>query len=475
MALPTVLDPPKIFTLLSSSPLSPPITHRQFQTLFFQRKPSTLNPPFSLSSSLHHQHQHQYDDDDEELVIGDCLVFEQGVFQDPHLEQAFTPNPINAHPQPQNSNKPSKVEIQPENLIPEKWKEAQEAINITKKERRKLAQQLEFGRRLEKKREGLRPIRSSVSVEEDYVAYRDAELAQLKPVVLDNPRFVENESENGVKARESEGDRGVLKRSSRVVPRNPRLAVYGGTLDDVSEFLSSGNYDPDAARKNEGSQKLFTKEEKVLMNMRVPDLKATTSDKWKPLHTLAASGDIYLVGALLRHNIDINVLDKDGLSALHKVILGKKQAIFNLLLRESANPFVRDKDLLLEALQPDFVGNVGIFSVYLPALGGATLMHYAVRTASSQMIKILLLYNVDINLQDNDGWTPLHLAVQSRRTDVVRLLLIKGADKTLRNRDGLTPLDLCLYSGRDTRTYELIKLIKQSFRSNGNSFDKRRI
>ena len=28
-------------------------------------------------------------------------------------------------------------------------------------------------------------------------------------------------------------------------------------------------------------------------------------------------------------------------------------------------------------------------------------MHYAVRTASSQMIKILLLYNVDINLQDN--------------------------------------------------------------------------
>ncbi|KAK2996612.1 hypothetical protein RJ639_022149 [Escallonia herrerae] len=434
MALPTVLGPPKICTLLSSSPLSPPTAHRPFQTLSFQRKPSTLNPPFSLSSSLHHQ-QHQYDDDDEELVIGDCLVFEQGVFQDPHLEQAFTPNPNTAQPKPKNSNKSSKVEIQPENLIPEKWKEAQEAINITKKERRKLAQQLEFGRKLEKKREGLRPIRYSVSVEEDYVAYRDAKLAQLKPFVLDNPSFVADESENGVKTRESEGDHGVLKRSSRMVPRNPRLAVYGGTLDDVSEFLSSGNYDPEAARKNEG-QKLFTKEEKVLMNMRVPDLKAATSDKWKPLHTLAASGDIYLVGALLRHNFDINVLDKDGLSVLHKVILGKKQAIFNLLLRESANPFVRDK-------------------------GGATLMHYAVRTASSQMIKILLLYNVDINLQDNDGWTPLHLAVQSRRTDVVRLLIIKGADKTLRNRDGLTPLDLCLYSGRDTRTYELIKLIKQ--------------
>lgn len=34
---------------------------------------------------------------------------------------------------------------------------------------------------------------------------------------------------------------------------------------------------------------------------------------------------------------------QDGLTALHKAILCKKQAITNYLLRESANPFVRDK------------------------------------------------------------------------------------------------------------------------------------
>ena len=32
---------------------------------------------------------------------------------------------------------------------------------------------------------------------------------------------------------------------------------------------------------------------------------------------------------------------------------------------------------------------------------GATLMHYAVNAASTPTIKLLLLYNVDINLQDN--------------------------------------------------------------------------
>ncbi|KAJ6930811.1 hypothetical protein NC652_014358 [Populus alba x Populus x berolinensis] len=127
---------------------------------------------------------------------------------------------------------------------------------------------------------------------------------------------------------------------------------------------------------------------------------------------------------------------QNGWTALHRAIVCKKQAITSYLLRESADPFVRDAE-------------------------GATLMHYAVQTASAPAIKLLLLYNVDINLQDNDGWTPLHLAVQTQRTDIVKLLLIKRADKTLKNKDGLTPLDLCLSSGRDTRTYELIKLLKQ--------------
>lgn len=32
--------------------------------------------------------------------------------------------------------------------------------------------------------------------------------------------------------------------------------------------------------------------------------------KWLPLHTLAASGEFYLVDALLKHNVDINATDK---------------------------------------------------------------------------------------------------------------------------------------------------------------------
>ncbi|KAK9112595.1 hypothetical protein Scep_020114 [Stephania cephalantha] len=234
-------------------------------------------------------------------------------------------------------------------------------------------------------------------------------LRQLRPRVLDDPDIHLDVSETETETESGELGGGGCSSSGRAAPRNPRLAVYGRGLDDIAEFFNSGSYSP-GEKKSEGRRKLFTREEKFLLNKRVPNLADATSEKWLPLHTLAASGEFYLVDALLKHNVDINAADKDGLTALHRAILCKKQAVTNYLLRESANPFVRDKE-------------------------GATLMHYAVQTASIPAIKTLLLYNVDINLADDYGWTPLHLAVLTRRTDLVKLLLIKGADKTQRNKN----------------------------------------
>ncbi|XVF18098.1 hypothetical protein REPUB_Repub10bG0182300 [Reevesia pubescens] len=434
LPFPYLLSPstPKISSTLFS--LSSPSKLSLSQNLYFPRKLHSVSPSFLSSYII----QDDGDVDvDEEHVIGDCLVFEDGAFEDPYLQadSSFgnpnTSTRIAKEKPNKKKKKKQSVEIEAENLVPEQWKHVIEEINITKKERRKMAQQLEFGCRVEKKRQGLIPIRN-LNLQE-YLKYKEAKMAELNPVALDKPssfpvkKKIEEESQ--------EAEINMSSSSERVAPKNPRWAVYGRGFEDVAEFFNSENYQLNE-KKSEGPRKLFTKEEKLMLNRRIPDLATATSEKWLPLHTLAASGEFYLVDALLKHNVDINAVDKNGLTAIHKAIIGKKQAITNYLLRESANPFVRDED-------------------------GATLMHYAVNAASAPTIKLLLLYNVDINLQDNDGWTPLHLAVQTRRTDVVKLLLIRGADKMLKNKDGLTPLDLCLYSGRDTRTYELIKLLKQ--------------
>lgn len=239
----TLLNPqnPKIFSLLSSSPL-PLHTPRRlysFQTLTFFRKSSSLALATPSSSFQSPYQQEEGLVEEEEVPIGDCLVFEEGVFEDPYLQDNFDFNAQNPK-----HNKPN-LEIEPENLVPEKWKEVQEQINITKKERRKIAQQLEYGSRVEKRKQGLVPIS-----QEDYSSYRETKLAQLKPLVLDKPTSFPVKEE-AAEAAPVEGNPNEPT-SSRVVPRNPRRAVYGGTLEDISEFFNSGTYQPGGNAATQG-------------------------------------------------------------------------------------------------------------------------------------------------------------------------------------------------------------------------------
>ncbi|KQK23775.1 ankyrin repeat domain-containing protein, chloroplastic [Brachypodium distachyon] len=401
------------------------------------------------------------DDYDEDVALGDCLVFEDEAFEDPGLDLG-RPSPSPPH-RPTTSRRSRGKPISAAaggggGLVPERWKDAVEEINLTKKEKRRIAHGLRFGSRLDRR------VPSAVAAPDEYRAYREGRLdAELGHVVRD---YVEPLEDKSRAYREREARLGAepghvardyvepLEKSrapemieappppepgTRAAPRNPRMGLDVGGLEDIAELFSSKEYAPSEMEDGKKRRpKLFTDEEKALLNKRIPDLESATSSKWLPLHTLAASGDFYLLDNLLKHKVDVNALDKDGLPAIHKAIISKKHAIINYLLRNSANPFIYDKD-------------------------GATLMHYAVQTACHQTIKTLLLYNVDINRPDDYGWTPLHLAVQTQRTDIVRLLLIKGADRSSKTQDGLTPLELCLRLGHHVRTYELIKLLK-SFR-----------
>ncbi|KAK4791769.1 hypothetical protein SAY86_032182 [Trapa natans] len=173
---------------------------------------------------------------EEDHVIGDCVVFEDGIFEDPYPHSKTIPASDN-----HNKKKVNKVE--PENLVPDQWREVQAQLNISKKDKRKIAQELEFGRRVEKRKQGYAPLRS-VSLEE-YKAYKEAKMAQLKPVELDNPTKFPVKDQ-----REEHGE--VQGASERVVPKNPRMAVYGKGLQDVAEFFSSGNYQP-GVRSSDGN------------------------------------------------------------------------------------------------------------------------------------------------------------------------------------------------------------------------------
>lgn len=197
--------------------------------------------------------------------------------------------------------------------------------------------------------------------------------------------------------------------------------------------LSASNYEDDLMKEVE--QLLEPEEIAILHQNKTPNLKKISSSKWNPLHTLALAGQIPYMDLLLKEGLGIDLVDKDGLTALHHAIIGKKEAVISHLLRKGANLHARDLD-------------------------GATPLHYAVQVGAVQTVKLLIKHKVDVNATDNEGWTPLHVAIQSRSRDIAKLLLVNGADKNITNKDGKTPLDLSICYGKDFKSYDLAKLVK---------------
>ncbi|CAI9299501.1 unnamed protein product [Lactuca saligna] len=84
-----------------------------------------------------------------------------------------------------------------------------------------MAHELEFGSRLQKRKDGLKPI--SIAYE-SMKEYKDERLRELKQVVLNNPQFLVEKNEGD--DTEDEIDEGEGSRGIKVAPGNPKMALY---------------------------------------------------------------------------------------------------------------------------------------------------------------------------------------------------------------------------------------------------------
>ncbi|XP_038890562.1 ankyrin repeat domain-containing protein EMB506, chloroplastic [Benincasa hispida] len=201
----------------------------------------------------------------------------------------------------------------------------------------------------------------------------------------------------------------------------------------ITDQPAANKYEVDLQKEVE--QLLEPEEQAILQQNATLNVDKLSTPKWNPLHTFALSGQIIPMDKLLESGFDIDSVDEDGFSALHKAIIGRKDAVIGHLLRKGASPHITDKN-------------------------GATPLHYAVQVGAKQIVKLLIKYKVDVNVADSDGWTPLHIAIQGRNRDITKILLVNGADRNRRNKDGKTPLDLSLCYGKNFKSYDLSKLLK---------------
>jgi len=168
-------------------------------------------------------------------------------------------------------------------------------------------------------------------------------------------------------------------------------------------------------------------------------------------------------------NVDVNIQDQEGKSALHySVERGHEASILKIL--EALNVDVNMKDQVGKTSLHYSVGR-GHEAVILKILEapnvdvniqdeiGCTTLHYSAQMGHEGIVmKILEAPNVDVNIQDEIGWTTLHHSSQMRHEAiVVQLLEAPNVDVNIKNHAGKTALHYSLERGHEVGILKILE------------------
>lgn len=173
-----------------------------------------------------------------------------------------------------------------------------------------------------------------------------------------------------------------------------------------------------------------------------------------PLIHAAMLGHTEVVDVLLRvANIDVNIKDPDGLTALHWSVHQDRREVVGLLLAVenidvNALDFCRGSSALHFAVE---VGDPDVVDILLQAkhidvnvstqFCGNTPLWLAVNFSKTIIAKILSAKNVDVSKANDLGKAPLHRAVEQRWKESISLLLAhKHINVNSKDTAGFTPL-----------------------------------
>jgi ankyrin repeat protein len=103
-----------------------------------------------------------------------------------------------------------------------------------------------------------------------------------------------------------------------------------------------------------------------------------------------------------------------------------------LLYTAQSNKYGLIKDLL----------KVPNININVADANGNTALHHAARNGDIQVVELLVNRGADVDIQDQGGNTALHLAAANGNVEVVELLVNRGADINIQNLNGQIADDL---------------------------------
>lgn len=170
------------------------------------------------------------------------------------------------------------------------------------------------------------------------------------------------------------------------------------------------------------------------------------------MQNAVVNGHIEIVKMMLRNKGDVNLVSRDGLTALY---LAKKPEMHKLLLENGADPFVRTEKnryspfefwcnvtahITTEAEKKkvmDTIKSQGL-SAKREQFEHTT---WLTRADLVETVKIHQSYKYDINQTSNiNKQTPLHIAAMDDKFTLMQILIAAGARPDLKDKDGNDPL-----------------------------------
>lgn len=179
------------------------------------------------------------------------------------------------------------------------------------------------------------------------------------------------------------------------------------------------------------------------------DINSLSAQGDSALHAAAFAGARNTADFLLERGLAIDLPAAAGRTPLMTAVLGKQTEMVGWLLRQGADPRIKDKDgysALMLAVREGASGALEELAPYhRDSLDSAILLAGLVGQAGA--IDTLTNYGASVYARMEDGRTPLMLAAQNGHKDAVAMLLDIGSSRYSTDKEGHTAADLAQSSG----------------------------
>ena len=183
------------------------------------------------------------------------------------------------------------------------------------------------------------------------------------------------------------------------------------------------------------------------------------------IHEAARDGNIDAVEVLLKKDVDINIQDENGVTALMLASQNGHHQIVELLLKEHADINQQNENGVTALMVASLIGHHQVVKLLLKVHSdintqnenGWTALMVASFNGHHQVVELLLKEHADINIQNKNGETALMLASENDNQQVVELLLKEHADINQQDENGWTALMIASQNGHHQVVELLLK------------------